>query len=196
MEEVFKYLNHFLVLSDKAKELVMTTIDCVSVKKHTEIITIGRPGKYMYFIKKGVVRGFNFNESQEITKSLWMENEFFGDLTNYITTNLSAKSYQAIEETELYRINIAQFRSFFEINHEICNLARIIAEKHIIKSEYLNNCLRHLTAEEKYQFFLINKPGLIYRVKLKYIASYLDISPETLSRIRLHEICNQRTVLS
>jgi CRP-like cAMP-binding protein len=150
----------------------------------------------MYIVKTGVVRGYYYKDFQEITVSLWMENETFGDVTTYITNNPAIKSYQAIEDTELYRMDIQRFRSFFEVNHEICNLARIISERYILKSQFLSYCLIHLTAEEKYQLFLINKPGLINRVKIKHIASYLDITPETLSRIRCSEIYNQRSMVS
>ena len=196
MENVLRHLKKHITLSNYANELVLSCIDSVSIKKNSEIITIGRPNKYMYIVKTGVVRGYYYKDFQEITVSLWMENETFGDVTTYITNNPAIKSYQAIEDTELYRMDIHRFRSFFEVNHEICNLARIISERYILKSQYLSNCLIHLTAEEKYQLFLINKPGLINRVKIKHIASYLDITPETLSRIRCSEIYNQRSMVS
>lgn len=196
MENVLQQINKYISLSNHANELVLSCIDCVSVKKNSEIITIGRPNKYMYIVKRGVVRGYCYKDFQEITVSLWMENETFGDITTYLTTNPAIKSYQALEDTELYRLDIHRFRSFFKINHEICNLARIITEKYILKSQYLSNCLIHLTADEKYQLFLINKPGLIHRVRLKHIASYLDITPETLSRIRCNELYNQRSMVS
>ncbi len=192
MKEVLNYFDQYLVLSTEAKELILSTIDFIKVRRGTHLITVGNINNYMYLIKKGVVRGYYFKEYNEITISLWMENEIFGDVTTYITRNSAIKSYQASEDLELYRINIVNFRALFDVSPEICKLGRIMAEKFIVKTEYLKNCLRDLTAEEKYQLFLIIRPSLINRVKLKQIASYIDIAPETLSRLRHRDLENQK----
>ncbi len=172
MKTPFDFFDQFLVLSPEAKELISETIDYQTFRKNTIIL------------KKGIVRGFIHNDKEEVTLSLWMENETFGDISTYITGAKTTKAYEALEDLEVYTVEIASFRALFEKNHEICNLGRIIVEQFVLKTERLKNALRFTCPEDKLKQFIVNRPGLISRVKLKYIASYLNITPETLSRIR------------
>ncbi|MEI7595782.1 MAG: Crp/Fnr family transcriptional regulator [Bacteroidota bacterium] len=184
MESVFTYFDQFLVLSPEAKKLVLKCVDLVKIEANTEILVSGSTNNFMYIIKKGVVRGYYTYSDHEETISLWMEYDTFGDVSTYIANRPAIKSYQSIEGIEVYRVNIVQFRRLFATNHEICNLGRIIAEQFIVKTEFFKDNIMRCAAEEKYRFFIQNKPGLIDRVKLKHIASFLKITPETLSRIR------------
>ena len=184
MKTPFDFFDQFLVLSPEAKELISETIDYQTFRKNTIILNIGVYNKYMYIIKKGIVRGFIHNDKEEVTLSLWMENETFGDISTYITGAKTTKAYEALEDLEVYTVEIASFRALFEKNHEICNLGRIIVEQFVLKTERLKNALRFTCPEDKLKQFIVNRPGLISRVKLKQIASYLNITPETLSRIR------------
>ena len=188
MKTLFDFFDQFLVLSPEAKELISKTVDYQFFRKNTLILNVGVHNKYMYIIKKGIVRGFFNNDKEEVTLSLWMENETFGDIATYITGSKATKSYEALEDLEVFTIEIAPFRALFEKNHEICNLGRIIVEQFVLKTERLKNALRFTCPEDKLKQFLANRPGLISRVKLKYIASYLNITPETLSRIRKSEL--------
>lgn len=185
MNSIFEYFEQFMPLSTEAKALLATTVEYVEFPKNTKILEIGNHNKYMYIIKKGIARGYKISSSgNDITLSLWMENETFGDITTYILGQQLKKSYEALEDICAYSINIKLFRELFDINHEICNLGRLIVESFVLKTEFLKDSLRDSTAQERLQFFITHRPGLLSRVKLKYIASYLDISMETLSRIR------------
>lgn len=185
MKNVFEFFEQFMPLSTEAKALISLTVESVEFSKNTQILIEGNYNKHMYVIKKGIVRGYKITENgDDITVTLWMENETFGDITTYITDQSLKKSYEALEDVIAYMINIKQFRELFDINHEICNLGRLIVESFVIKTELLKDNLRDSSAQERLQFLITHRPGLISRVKLKYIASYLDISMETLSRIR------------
>ncbi len=189
MKTPFDFFDQFLILSAEAKELISETIDYQFFRKNTKILNVGMHNKFMYIIKKGVVRGYvNNDKEEEVTLSLWMENETFGDVSTYITGSKTTKAYEALEDLEVFAIEIAPFRALFEKNHEVCNLGRIIVEQFVLKTERLKNALRFTCPEDKLKQFLANRPGLISRVKLKQIASYLNITPETLSRIRKSEL--------
>jgi CRP-like cAMP-binding protein len=111
------------------------------------------------------------------------ENEAFGDVSAYMTQQPAIKSYQLLEDSILYRIDLTKFRRLFLIDHEICNLGRIIAEQHILFLQKSIKQYNGMTALEKYECFLQDRPDLVFRVKFIYIASYLHMAPETLSRI-------------
>ena len=185
MNSLFNYFEQFMPLSTEAKALIALTVERVVFPRNTKILIAGNHNKNMYVIEKGIVRGYKINDrGDDITLSLWMENDTFGDITTYIKGQQLKKSYEALEDVSAYSINIKQFRELFAVSHEICNLGRLIIESFVIKTEMFKDSLRDSTAHERLDFLMTHRPNLISRVKLKYIASFLDISSETLSRIR------------
>lgn len=184
MKDLLTYFEKFLPLSSTSRNLILQTSECIQFKKHEKIIYAGEQSKYIYILKSGLVRGYKILKGNEITTFIWMENEIFGDIITYISNERSQNTYEALEYVEVYRIDITKFKSLFISSHEICNLGRMMAESYIYKTETLKEILRHNCADEKFQLFLKHRPGLISRTKLKYIASFIAISPETLSRIR------------
>lgn len=185
MNSLFDYFEQFMPLSTDAKALIAITAEYVEFPKNAQILIAGNHNKQMYVIKKGIVRGYKINDKgEDITLSLWMENDTFGDITTYIMGSPLKKSYEALEDISAYSININQFRELFAVSNEICNLGRLIIESYVVKIEIFKDSLRDSTAQERLQFLMTHRPGLMSRVKLKYIASFLDISSETLSRIR------------
>lgn len=192
LEKLDNFLDQFLVLSKDSKDLIKTTVDAGIFKSGSIIVEQGKKNKYMYVIIRGVVRGYCISGTNEITLTLWMENHTFGDVYTYVTQNPALMSYESLEDLLVLRFNIEKFRELVGNNLELCNLGRLIVERFIIKTEYYKNIFRNSSAAEKFEFFKKNMPGLIYRVKSKYIASYLDITPETLSRLKRTEIDKQK----
>jgi CRP-like cAMP-binding protein len=184
MEFITEYLQSIASLSSYSLNLVLQTITVEKIKRNTLLVEQGKHNKHMYVIKKGIVRAFVNENGEDKTISLWMENETFGDVYTYITGEVATKSYIAIEDLMVYKFDTEKFRALFDINHEICNLGRLFVENFIVRSKF--ECFFHSKAspKEKYQFLFENRKQLINRVKLKDLASYINITPETLSRIR------------
>lgn len=185
MNSVFDYFSRFMVLSDEAKGLIEGTVEMVYIPCRTVIVRQGQVNNSMYIIRKGIARGFRTYNAEELTVSLWAEGEAFGDVTTYITGGPAAKSYQLLEDSELYCLNIGQFRALFAVSHEVCNLGRLIAEEYIVRMEERKREYMALSASERYQYFITKHPQLLRRIKYKYIASYLGITAETFCRIHV-----------
>ena len=184
MEFIAQYLRSITSLNSYSLSLVLQTITEEKIKRNTLVVEQGKHNKHMYVIKKGVVKAFVNENGEDKIISLWMENETFGDVYTYITGEVATKNYIAIEDLIVYKFDSEKFRALFDINHEICNLGRLFIEKFIVRSKF--ECYFHSKAspKEKYQFLFENRKQLINRVKLKDLASYINITPETLSRIR------------
>ncbi len=194
MQDLIDYFENCIPLSEESKDLILTTVELITINKNTIVVKEGEENKFMYIIKKGLVKAYYSKNGEDITISLWMENDSFGDLVTYITGKPAVKSYITIEDTQAYKINTQKFRELFETSLEICNLGRLIAERYIVKTEFFKNALINKTVEEKYNFLIKHRPEIIKRVKLKDIASYLNMSPETLSRLRKDILMNGKTV--
>jgi len=183
MEFILAYFEQYLSLSPESKGKISDCVVKLFLPKGTILVEQGETNLFMYVIEKGIARGFRTQGNEEVTISLWKENESFGDVTTYITQQPAVKLYQLLQDSVLYRIDVIKFRGFFSVNHEICNLGRIIVEKYVLFMERSIKQYRGMTAQEKYDFFLQDRPDLIFRIKFIYIASFLNMAPETLSRI-------------
>ncbi len=184
MQNLFDFFEKHTPLSESSKAMILSTAEIVKFKKNTIIIHEGDKNEFMYIIKEGLVKGYYFKNGEYKVDTIWMKNDTFGDVITYITGRPATKSYVATEDVEAFQIDTKKFRALFEQSHEICNLGRLIIEQYIVKNEFFRKSILNKTAEEKYVFLLDKHPEIYKRCKLKDIASFLDICPETLSRLR------------
>ncbi len=181
---MFDYFEKHILLSHISKEMILKTVEIVKFKKNTIVINEGEKNENMYIIKVGLVKGYYFNNGEYQITTIWKENDAFGDVLTYISGSPATKSYITIEDVEAYKIDIKKFRALFDINHEICNLGRLLVEQYIVRTELFRKAIINTTAKEKYDFLLDQYPEIYKRCKLKDIASLLGICPETISRVR------------
>ncbi len=183
MDNLYKYFGQFIPLSEEALKLLAGTTEIITAHKGEIMIQQGQVNYYTYLIAKGLARGYRVNLNDEVTDTLWSEGQIFNDVTTYIANMPATKSYQMLEESVLYRIDNQKLRALYTTNFEICNLGRIIMEEYVVRVEAARKRYHDLDASQRYEQFLTDKPGLILRVKQKYIASFIGISPETFNRI-------------
>lgn len=185
MDFLKEYFDQFLPLSKESFALVCNCIEKVEIKSNTLIMTEGKVHPYIYIIKNGIVRGYTTNDDgTEDTKSFWQENETFGDVKSYISNLPVSKNYVALEDLIVYKVNKVKFRELFYINIELANLGRLMIEKFVFRSDIREQILNVQKPCDRYTLFSKLRKRLNTTVKLKHIASFLKITPETLSRIR------------
>jgi CRP-like cAMP-binding protein len=187
MEFLKNYFSKLSPISYEALELIYTTVSEQIIPKKTLIVEQGKYNNNMYIIKSGIVKASSYDDGSEgceTTVSLWMENETFGDIMTYITGQKATKSYVALEDCVVYCFDIERFRALFATNHEVCNIGRLVVEDYIVRSKFEHYLQLKLSPKEKYDYIFKHRKSLINRVNGKDLASYLRITPETLSRIR------------
>jgi len=185
MDSIACFFEEFSSISNDSALLVNNCIEIAEIKANTIIVREGDLHPYMYIIRKGMVRGYTENsDGTEDTNSFWKECETFGDVKSYITNGPVTKSYQALEDLIVYKVDKVKFRKLFYENIELANLGRIIVENFIFKSDIRQQILAEQKPTDRYLTFCKLRKGIHSKVKLKYIASFLQITPETLSRVR------------
>lgn len=145
------------------------------------------PGKICYklaFIHSGVLRVFNYIEDREITLWIGNENRFITDLNSFIHQTPAKWYIEAITPSQLLTISRDDHLSLLESNPKWLEFDnRLLTNAYTILEERMFSHL-YMTAEERYQKLMENEPSLFNRVPLKHIASMLNMTPETLSRLR------------
>lgn len=157
----------------------------VVFKKNKFISSPLHRNEYTYLIVKGVARGYLKTEQKEMTTWIAKENELVGYAYNVDRDNKSVFAYiQALEDIKAVAIPYDMYTQLYDLDHITNYIGRKITQFH-----YFQSCERALisrmqTAEKKYIRFMQSYPGLASRVGLKYIACFLGMRTETLSRIR------------
>ena len=171
-------------LSDHALACIKETLTLQYFKKDTLLIKETTRELNAYIIKKGIARGFITTPEQEITFWFAREGDIMNSTAGYFYQTKGYENFHLLEDCILLQINMTKMRILYETNLEISNWSRTITESEAIKSEKRHLDYILLSAEERYLGLLTSDAGLFKRVQLKDIASYLGISPVSLSRIR------------
>jgi CRP-like cAMP-binding protein len=184
MEQLLKQLKSIFHLSEDAQTALTDCLEEKDVAKGDFLITEGKICRYLYFLQKGSVRGYYNLEGKEVTHWFGFENDFVTSFYSFNTEQPAVENIQLMEAGVLWRISKEDLTGLFDQYQEIERLVRIAYEKYYIRLEerYVNSQFR--TAAERYENLFQKTPHIIERVPLGYIASYLGISQETLSRIR------------
>ncbi|GAB3503360.1 Crp/Fnr family transcriptional regulator [Emticicia fontis] len=138
----------------------------------------------IYFIKKGIVRAYAYQNEAEITFWFGKEGETIISMKSYVMNQPGYENIELLEDCELYELQTDKLQELFNQDIHIANWGRKFAEQELIKTEERLIARQFSTAAERYGALLKNQPDLLQRVSLGYISSYLGITQVSLSRIR------------
>lgn len=139
---------------------------------------------YFYFIEEGVARIFYHKHEKQITEWIAMDGNFFLSITSYFERTPSILNIQTLEPSLVYGIHNHDFMRLASEYHEVETLLRKMVTRSLIMSQYRMDSIQFESAQQRYEKLLENSPGILQRVPLTYIASFLGVTLETLSRIR------------
>jgi CRP-like cAMP-binding protein len=181
---VVAYLNTIGHLSKEVVRQFDHHTFSINLAKGKFLLKPGSIADHLYFIVKGVVQGCIKEEEKMITTWINTENEIVGSIRTLGTNNPCEEYLQALEKTELVAMPI-EFIEFIFTNYPETNvIGRRLWEYNYRGAEERAYICRITSAEKKYKRFMNTQPELINRISLKYIASYLGMTLETLSRVR------------
>lgn len=153
------------------------------------ILKEGQVSKNIYFIKAGLIRGFKWKKSKEVTMWIMKEGDIIISPVSFLEQTPSEEAIIALEKCEVWGISYEELQNIYKEFRDFNLHGRVITEKYYIRNAKWQSFLSRSTAKEKYLLLLQNDPELIKRVPSKYLASYINVTPETLSKIR-SEISN------
>ena len=170
-------------LSEKSLMYLSGSLKKVSFSKKEIIVSEGQRNRYTYFVIKGAVRAYVLRDGKYRIAFF----AFDGDMATFVpgTTQIISKlTLEALEDTTLYRISNSDIEKLFNESIELANWGRALLEKHLIECEhYFTDYFR---GDKSAQYIALIKeyPELLQRVTLKDLADYIDLTPQSLSRIR------------
>ena len=148
------------------------------------ILKEGEVCESIYYIDKGLIRQFYYKNDKELTEHIGSDGEIFMCIESLFKEEPTKLQVEALEPTIVYLIPKHRLEQVALHNVNIQILYRKILEESLIISQVHADLLRFETAQNRYQRLCKMKPQVVLRAPLVYIASYLQMTPETLSRIR------------
>jgi CRP-like cAMP-binding protein len=185
MQAAIDFLTSFTSISEQELRAMQSLIHTSSHKKNELIYCQGNVAKHASFIMKGAVRSFYIDETgTEHNTAFHFENQPlvpFESFSQQIPISINAIT---LEPTELIWTSHKEFFGFLESYPKYEKVLRSILSKYMFMQNEKIKLQRISSARERYETLIKMHPEIIKRVPLKFIASYLDMSLETLSRVR------------
>lgn len=156
----------------------------VQIPKKTCVIQPGDTVDSVYFVISGVVRIYYIKEQKEITTWFITENRFFAPVYHLFTGQPNPNCYETLEETIALTASYRQMEELYRKHHSLEHIGRKLIESYYAEFLRQSYDVMFLSADERYTTFVLKNAGLLNRIPLRFIASYLGLTQETLSRLR------------
>ncbi|GAB4094417.1 Crp/Fnr family transcriptional regulator [Flaviaesturariibacter terrae] len=177
-------IGRFHPLSAAAREAIGSAFEAQTLARDEELVRAGQVCRHLYFLESGALRGYYLLDGREVTHWFALAEEFVTSFHSFSTGTASVETIELLEDSVLWAISKETLSALLDTHPELERALRIAYERYYIRLEerYVNAQFR--TAAERYKDLLEQQPQLLQRVPLGYLASWLGISAETLSRIR------------
>ena len=184
MEEILAFLNAIFPLSPECIDYLRKVVRSRRVSRNEMILEIGQVNDKLYFIKTGLLHCYYFVNNKPISDWFFWETETVVSIGSFYDQVPSEDCIVALEDSEIYFITKDQYdhicRTFLEFNF----VARVLLEKYLKVFHGHSRLLRKFSAADRYKLVLSKNPELVARVPVAELATWLNMEPETLSRMR------------
>jgi CRP-like cAMP-binding protein len=176
--------RRYSTMTHEELDMLESILVPMKFQKGEVILPEGEVCKNIYWIAKGLVRQFYFKNGKELTEYMATENNICMCIESLFKEEPTRLQIMAIEPSILYALpkDALEQASIKSVNIQM--LYRKILEESLILSQVHADMLRFETAQDRYVKLVKRQPQLVLRAPLVYIASYLQMTPETLSRVR------------
>ena len=189
MEDLINKIKSSTTLSSKAEQYVISIAKEKLVSKGDVLIGQGQAVKNTYFVKEGCIRSYCIDKNgKEHTLQFAIKNWWISDFIAIYTNELSTLTIECITDSNIIEFNAEKLNGIYSIFPEFEAFQRKNLERHVVSlhKRILNQL--QLTAAERYELFLHQYPDIEQYTPNYHIASYLGITQQSLSRIRVQKV--------
>jgi len=184
LDKIYQYFNRFLPLSKDEFDQLVPYFEIREFGKKEQLVKLGEVDEYFNIILKGLVRKYTIVGKKDVTLQLSIEGQMIHSEISFNTQTPSETIVEAIEPTTLISMNYQNLQTVYERFPKIEKLGRLIITYMFIKKDFRDFSQLKKTTRERFIDYMRSHPDMLQRVPQKYIASYLNIKPETFSRLK------------
>ena len=184
MLNIRAFFDEFVKLSDEEWHAFSTKLVEVDYPKNSLILAKGEVESHLSFINKGVMRYFVEKNDSQHTIGFSFSNEFGCAYDSFLTRRPVRYYVESLAPTQGWKISFEDLQLAYQETENGNEIGRYLAEQLYMNQLSKVISQKHYSAEERYLELIDKKPHYLEQIPLKHIASYIGVTPQTLSRIR------------
>jgi len=164
---------------------VLAHFEAIITKRGDHLLQAGDVCQYVYFIVEGCLQVYVMDKNgTESTREFYVEDQWVTDIFGFQHQTPSAEFIKCVEPSKLLRIHFDSFQKLSQQAPQFATIYKQILEVSYTNTVYRVNTLMALDALDRIKWLMEHKPKIMSRLSSKLIASYLGISPETMTRLK------------
>jgi len=184
MELIRKYFEKTFKLTDRDWQIFSSKLTRKEFPKKHMLLKVGQVENHLSFVETGIIRFYIPKEENDLTFAFTFDSNFVSGYDSFLTRTPSTYNIETSTKTILWRLTYNDLQKVYN-DTEIGNaIGRQASEDLFLKKSKRELSLLNETAEQRYLNLFTEQPKLIEKIPLKYIASYIGVTPQALSRIR------------
>jgi CRP/FNR family transcriptional regulator, anaerobic regulatory protein len=182
--QILQSIKSIVSLNEKEQEAFTKILEVKQFKKKSFLLQQGQICNKISFINTGCMRLFYEIEGVENTVQFFFADRWYTDYESFLTGNPTIENLQALENCEIIQFKKSDLYNLYITHPVFERVGRILAENAFLSLSKLNKMLTNEEPQQRYLSLLSQRPEIVKNIPQHYIASYLGIKPESLSRIR------------
>jgi len=184
LDSIYQYFNRFTPLSKEEFEELVPYFEFREFGKKQQVVKLGEVDNYYNIILKGLVRKYTMVGKKDVTLQLSIEGQMIHSEISFNTRTPSDTIVETVEPTIFFSMTYDNLQKVYRLNPKIEKLGRLVITYMFIKKDFRDFSQLKKTTRERFLDYMHGHPDMLQRVPQKYIASYLNIKPETFSRLK------------
>jgi len=184
LEMLRQYVSGYVALTKEEFAMVADRLVIRNFDKKQLLVKAGEVEEYLNFIVRGLARMYFYKNKTEVITNIAREGEIISSSSSFLSGTPSNYYVETLEPSTFLSISRQQLEQAYKESPSIERLGRLMTTHFVLqKEEWELECMR-LDTRERFLRFVGNNPELLLRVPQKYLASYLNMKPETFSRLK------------
>lgn len=181
--ELKNFFNHYTSFPDKELEDIVSKFKLKRVRKHDFLLRQGEICKDLIFVQQGCLRLYYLQDDVEVSVWFALKHSSAIEIYSFISETPTNNFLQAIEDTEILYLPKSELNNLYQSHPKMQEMMRKFWEDVILHLLERFTALQRDSAEQRY-LDLLNKPELLQTIPQKYLASFIGVTPTSLSRIK------------
>lgn len=186
LKRLFDFIERQVSLKEFDKHLIVNCVRKETIEKGDQIVKLNQVCLSLKFVISGIYRVFKIQDGKEITSyfNYGDRNPFVASFPSLLSSSPSSEIVECIEAGEVLSISYKNWVQLYNQSEQLNTFGRLMAEFNYLLAIERIEALQYQSATDRYMSFLKLYPNLLNKIPHHYIASYIGVAPESLSRIR------------